>query len=58
MDMTKFVDGDDAGFVAVAGELRRWVREVRAAGNTNLPTAVFIQEQQAQQQAQQDRLCM
>jgi hypothetical protein len=58
MDMTKFVDGDDPGFVAVAGELRRWVREVMAAGNTNLPVAVSIQERQAQQQAQQDSLCM
>ena len=28
MDMTKFEDGDDPGFVAVAGELRRWCREL------------------------------
>ena len=28
MDMTKFEDGNDPGFKAVAGELRRWVREL------------------------------
>ena len=28
MDMTKFATVDDAGFVAVCGELRRWVREI------------------------------
>lgn len=28
MDMTKFVDEDDAGFVAVAAELRRWTKVV------------------------------
>ena len=26
MNMTKFDGGDDPGFVAVAGELRRWCR--------------------------------
>jgi hypothetical protein len=26
MDMTKFEDVDDAGFMAIAGELRRWVK--------------------------------
>lgn len=27
MDMTKFVNFEDPGFVAVCGELRRWIRE-------------------------------
>ncbi|KAI1452410.1 Alpha/Beta hydrolase protein [Annulohypoxylon moriforme] len=31
MDMTKFQDEDDPGFVSVAGELRRWVKELSAA---------------------------
>jgi hypothetical protein len=62
MDMTKFADLDDAGFKAIAGELRRWVKEVVAAGNTNLSVAPSIQERQghaqAPQQVQQDTLCM
>ena len=28
MDMTKFEDRNDPGFKAVAGELRRWVKEL------------------------------
>lgn len=28
MDMTKFEDENDPGFIAVAGELRRWAREL------------------------------
>jgi len=28
MDMTKFKDAEDPGFVAVAGELRRWVKDI------------------------------
>ena len=28
MEMTKFVDADDPGFLAVSGELRRWIREM------------------------------
>ena len=27
MDMTKFVNFEDPGFVAVCGELRRWIRD-------------------------------
>lgn len=30
MDMTKFVNFEDPGFVAVCGELRRWIRETDA----------------------------
>jgi hypothetical protein len=28
MDMTKFESDDDPGFVAVVGELRRWIRDL------------------------------
>ncbi|KAH0562800.1 hypothetical protein GP486_002572 [Trichoglossum hirsutum] len=28
MDMTKFEDAEDPGFVAVAGELRRWIKDL------------------------------
>jgi hypothetical protein len=31
MDMTKFEDVDDPGFLAVAGELRRWCRELSSS---------------------------
>jgi len=30
MDMTKFDDANDPGFIAVAGELRRWSKELKA----------------------------
>ncbi|KAK3680817.1 Alpha/Beta hydrolase protein [Podospora appendiculata] len=33
MDMTKFTSTDDPGFVAVCGELRRWIRDIDAAEN-------------------------
>lgn len=36
MDMTKFYALDDPGFVAVAGEVRRWVKALSvSAHNTN-----------------------
>lgn len=28
MGMTKFADKEDPGFIAVTGELRRWVRQI------------------------------
>ena len=31
MDMTKFASTDDAGFLAVCGELRRWIKEIAQA---------------------------
>jgi hypothetical protein len=34
MDMTKFEGMDDPGFLAVAGELRRWVKELARPGIT------------------------
>jgi hypothetical protein len=36
MDMTKFCELDDPGFVAITGEVRRWVRALVASiDNTN-----------------------
>jgi hypothetical protein len=40
MDMTKFEGPDDPGFVAVTGELRRWIKELQprissSQGTTN-----------------------
>ena len=36
MDMTKFEDVNDPGFIAVAGELRRWSKElVQSKGPTS-----------------------
>ena len=32
--MTKFVSEDDPGFVAVAGELRRWMKEINTSPGT------------------------
>jgi hypothetical protein len=37
MDMTKFEDVEDPGFIAVAGELRRWVKELIRAGDASSP---------------------
>lgn len=38
-DMTKFTSPDDPGFVAVCGELRRWIRDTTTAEGrpVNLP---------------------
>ncbi|KAK3897175.1 sesB-related regulatory [Staphylotrichum tortipilum] len=38
-DMTKFTSTDDPGFVAVCGELRRWIRDIEAVEthHENLP---------------------
>ena len=37
MDMTKFENLEDPGFVAVAGEIRRWSKELMSQENTRLP---------------------
>lgn len=37
MDMTKFNDLEDAGFVAITGELRRWCKEVPSPSAENAP---------------------
>ena len=46
MDMTRFEDGDDPGFKAVAGELRRWVKQLIAPSDAAMPEAVALQPQQ------------
>jgi len=56
MDMTKFEDTSDPGFTAVAGELRRWVRELVAPTDARTVAAATPQEEQEGQQ--QDELCM
>lgn len=38
MDMTKFCALDDPGFVAVAGEVRRWVKALVVAANDSEAT--------------------
>ena len=37
MDMTKFENAEDPGFKAVAGELRRWVKELARPGDATVP---------------------
>jgi hypothetical protein len=37
MDMTKFEHLDDPGFVAIAGELRRLVKELTVPNNASAP---------------------
>jgi hypothetical protein len=37
MDMTKFEDVEDPGFVAVAGELRRWIRNIARSESARQP---------------------
>ena len=37
MDMTKFDDLEDAGFVAITGELRRWCKDVPSTSAENAP---------------------
>jgi len=56
MDMTKFEDRSDPGFTAVAGELRRWIRELVALSDARAVAAATPQEEQEGQR--QDGLCM
>lgn len=56
MDMTKFEDASDPGFTAVAGELRRWVRELATPSDAQATAATTTQRQHEEQQ--QDGLCM
>lgn len=46
MGMTKFEHGDDPGFTAVAGELRRWVKETIGYSKTVVPGTVVAQQVQ------------
>jgi len=39
MDMTKFEYLNDPGFIAVAGELRRWIKELAAGQSSQVPTS-------------------
>jgi hypothetical protein len=50
MDMTKFEDTSDPGFTAVAGELRRWVRELVTPSDARAVAAATPQEQEGQRQ--------
>jgi hypothetical protein len=53
MDMTKFERGDDPGFTAVAGELRRWVKELSAPSNGGVLGMAAMQQQPRVEQWQQ-----
>ena len=53
MDMTKFGNVDDPGFVIFAGELRRWVKHLAAAENAGVLEVIAAQPSQAEQR--QDR---
>ena len=46
MDMTKFEHGDDPGFIAVVGELRRWIKELTVLSSASGPGATRPQQQQ------------
>jgi hypothetical protein len=47
MDMTKFEDVDDPGFLAVAGELRRWCRELSSSSPSGARVAAIGQHAQS-----------
>jgi hypothetical protein len=44
--MTKFEHLDDPGFIAVAGELRRWVKALDVPSNAAFPGVATSQQQQ------------
>jgi hypothetical protein len=46
MDMTKFEHGDDPGFIAVVGEIRRWIKELTVLSSASGPGAARLQQQQ------------
>jgi hypothetical protein len=46
--MTKFGSENDPGFIAVAGELRRWMKEFRQSGGVD---DIIKQEQRVQSPA-------
>lgn len=45
-DMTKFEQGDDPGFIAVVGELCRWIKELTVLSSASGPGAARPQQQQ------------
>jgi protein SERAC1 len=46
MDMTKFERGDDPGFTAIVGELRRWIKQLTVLSSVSGPGAARPQQQQ------------
>jgi protein SERAC1 len=46
MDMTRFEHGDDPGFIAVVGELRRWIKELTVLSSVSVPEVARSQQQQ------------
>jgi hypothetical protein len=44
MDMTKFENADEPGFVAITGELRRWIKEWKVPTNTSMPGAEGLEQ--------------
>lgn len=47
MDMTKFEREDDPGFTAIAGELRRWIKEIIAQSNAGIYRVGALEQQQS-----------
>jgi hypothetical protein len=54
--MTKFEDASDPGFIAIAGELRRWIRGLATQSDTQASSTIVTQQRQEEQQ--QVGLCM
>jgi len=51
MDMTKFESADDPGFIAVAGEIRRWIKAFVVPKEASaIDTKTSEQEGQVRQQ--------
>jgi hypothetical protein len=42
--MTKFENADEPGFVAITGELRRWIKEWKVPTNTSMPGAEGLEQ--------------
>jgi hypothetical protein len=49
MDMARFEDEDDSGYIAVIGELRRWNRELSSANTGVRVPAIGLQRQPVHQ---------
>lgn len=52
VDMTKFENTEDPGFIAVVGELRRWVRDLSAATQKDIPKTEPLRRKPLVQMAQ------
>jgi hypothetical protein len=50
MDMTKFGSFEDPGFIAVCGELRRWLKELRVVGGIEITAPAEASAQQTDQE--------